>query len=98
MLTIFFHPETFAPIFSFGCGGAAAMGIFGLVLEIGTGRAAWTKAISEPEAHLLDVVPPDHFVHANAWAILGMLRNDEEGCQEDTRGDGVRASASKLQI
>jgi hypothetical protein len=28
----------------------------------------------------------------------GMLRNDEEGCQEDTRGDGVRASASKLQI
>jgi len=26
MLTIFFHPETFAPIFSFGCGVAAAMG------------------------------------------------------------------------
>ena len=47
MLTIFLHPETFAPIFSFGCGVAAAMGIFGLVLEIGTGRAAWTKAISE---------------------------------------------------
>src|SRR5215469_11866054 len=33
--------------FSFGCGGRRGYGIFGLVLEIGTGRAGWTKAINE---------------------------------------------------
>ena len=47
MLAIFFHSETFAPIFFVRLRGRCGYGIFGLVLEIGTGRAAWTKAISE---------------------------------------------------